>query len=100
MSIMIRTAAEMASLLGARVEHLRLTNHWKRGTLAARSGVSEASLKRFETTGKISLESLLQLAQALGRLQDFEGLLEAPPARSIADLDRLEAAPRRRRGRR
>jgi transcriptional regulator with XRE-family HTH domain len=42
------------------------------GELAERSGVSLGSIKRFESTGQISLESLLKLAQILNRLKDFE----------------------------
>jgi predicted transcriptional regulator len=42
------------------------------GELAERSGVSLGSIKRFESTGQISLESLLKLAQILNRLNDFE----------------------------
>ena len=40
--------------------------------LAMRSGVSLGSIKRFESSGQISLESLLKLAQILNRLNDFE----------------------------
>ncbi len=40
--------------------------------LAERSGVSLGSLKRFETTGQISLESFLKLAFVL----EFEGVCE------------------------
>ena len=39
--------------------------------LAMRSGVSLGSLKRFEHTGQISLESLLKLALVLECLEDF-----------------------------
>jgi transcriptional regulator with XRE-family HTH domain len=40
--------------------------------LSERSGVSLGSLKRFETTGQISLESLLKLAFVLECLGEFE----------------------------
>lgn len=43
--------------------------------MAERSGVSLGSLKRFERNGKISLESLLKLMHLLGRLDDFENVL-------------------------
>lgn len=39
--------------------------------LANRSGVSLGSLKRFELTGQISLESLLKIAFILDSLDDF-----------------------------
>jgi len=44
--------------------------------LAERSGVSLGSLKRFETTGQISLESFLKLAFVLECLEEFEGMCE------------------------
>ncbi len=40
--------------------------------LAKRSGVSYGSIKRFETSGQISFESLLKLALILNRLDDFD----------------------------
>jgi len=40
--------------------------------LSSRSGVSLGSLKRFESYGQISLESLLKLALVLECLEDFE----------------------------
>jgi transcriptional regulator with XRE-family HTH domain len=44
--------------------------------LSTRADVSLGSLKRFETTGKISLESLLKLAFVLECLEDFSGVCE------------------------
>jgi transcriptional regulator with XRE-family HTH domain len=55
--------------------------------MAERSGVSLGSLKRFEHTGKISLESLLKLAHLLGRLTDFGKLLEEKE--NPDDIERL-----------
>lgn len=45
--------------------------------LAEKSGVSFGSVKRFESSGKISLESLLKLAVVLDSLADFDGLFKA-----------------------
>ena len=42
--------------------------------LSERSGVSLGSLKRFETSGQISLESFLKLAFILECLGEFEGV--------------------------
>ena len=44
--------------------------------LSERSGVSLGSLKRFESSGQISLESLLKLALVLDCLEGFENLCE------------------------
>lgn len=96
----LTTPREVALSLAARCKALRLARDWKRTTLAARAGVSPASLKRFETTGQVSLESFLKLCGALGRLDEVGALLQPPPARSIAELERRAARPRSRRGRR
>jgi transcriptional regulator with XRE-family HTH domain len=45
-------------------------------TLAERSGISLGSIKRFEATGQVSLESLLKLSLVVGRLPDFDGLFQ------------------------
>lgn len=55
--------------------------------LAERSGVSLGSLKRFEQTGQISFESLLKLAHVLGRLSDFEELLQ--PTEDLSEVEKL-----------
>ena len=44
--------------------------------LSSRSGVSLGSLKRFENSGQISLESLLKLALVLECLGDFSAVCE------------------------
>ena len=43
---------------------------------ATRLGVSLGSLKRFESSGQISFESLLKLAFVLECLGDFDGFFE------------------------
>ncbi len=45
-----------------------------RQELAKQSGVSYASIRRFEETGEIAFTSLLKLAQALKCLDDFDNL--------------------------
>ena len=92
-------SGEMGSLLGDRAKALRLGRGWTRETLASRAGVSASSLKRFETTGKASLELVLKAAGALGRLDEFGKLLAPPPARSIEELERRAAKPIPKRGR-
>ncbi|MEM9558155.1 MAG: helix-turn-helix transcriptional regulator [Acidobacteriota bacterium] len=97
----LREPDEVATDLAARLRVLRLERGWKQTTLADRSGVSLGSLRRFESTGQVSLQSLLALADALRRLDEFDGLLQPPVARSIDELEdqeRRRSAPRRRRG--
>ena len=42
--------------------------------LARKSGVTYASIRRFEETGEISFSSLLQLANAIDKLEDFDSV--------------------------
>ena len=57
------------------VAELRKEKDWTQVILEEKSGVSYGSIKRFERSGKISFESLLKIAEALGRLDEFETLL-------------------------
>lgn len=49
--------------------------NWTQKDLAERSGVSYGSIKRFERSGQVSFESLLKIAEVLGRLSEFENLI-------------------------
>jgi transcriptional regulator with XRE-family HTH domain len=95
----LETPEQVSRKLAARVKALRLARGWKQITLAERSGVSLASLRRFEESGRVSLQSLLDLAFALNRLDDFDALLQPPRAASLAELERAEKRPARKRGR-
>ncbi|MDA0772335.1 MAG: helix-turn-helix transcriptional regulator [Cyanobacteria bacterium] len=75
---------------------LRLSQNLSQEGLAKRSGVSLASLKRFEASGKISLESLLKLAQVLGALEDFKSLFKAKELKSLDEI--IDNDKRRERG--
>ena len=66
--------------------------------LAARSGVSWSSLKRFERKGLIALNSLLNLALVLDCLDDFDELVvESQPIPATQSLDALLSTPASRR---
>lgn len=55
--------------------------------LAQRSGVSYASIRRFEHTGEISLLSLLKIANALNCLDDFTRIFASKQITSLKDLE-------------
>ena len=54
--------------------------------LAARSAVSLGSIKRFESSGEISLCSLLRIAVALGYETDFDTLFERKNYQSLDEI--------------
>ncbi|MCD4724618.1 MAG: helix-turn-helix domain-containing protein [Bacteroidales bacterium] len=70
-----------------KIRMLRKLASLSQSNLAERSGVSLGSLKRFEASGKISLESFLKLLHILGRLDEFDGILQ--PGEDIRDIEKL-----------
>jgi transcriptional regulator with XRE-family HTH domain len=60
--------------IAGRFKARRLAMNLTQEGVAARSGVSWSSLKRFERTGLIALDSLLRVALVLNCLGDFEKL--------------------------
>jgi transcriptional regulator with XRE-family HTH domain len=89
---------DCAQRLAEHVKTLRLQAGFKRATLALRAGVSEASLKRFERTGQASLELVLRTAFTLGRLADFDHVLEPLAAKSMKELEQRLSEKTRKRG--
>lgn len=77
--------SDIQSALAERFRKLRKAKGYSQTEMAQRSGVSLGSLKRFELTGQISLESLLKLAHLLDRLEDFMKVFEPG-----VDMKRLE----------
>ena len=51
--------------------------------LAIKSGVSYASIRRFESTGEISFSSLLRLIECIDRLDDMSEILNKPIIKDI-----------------
>jgi transcriptional regulator with XRE-family HTH domain len=93
------TPQEMQKTIAVQLRSLRLELNLSQQTLSEKSGVSYGSLKKFEQTGQISLESLLKLALVLGCMDDFK-VLFAPMASSKAlSLDELIDDQKRKRGR-
>ncbi len=81
------TPVKISQQLARRHKLLRKQLKLSQAEMAERSGVSLGSLKRFETTGQISLESLLKLAHLLNRLVDFESVFK--PATNTDNLENL-----------
>ncbi len=67
--------------------YLRKSKKLSQIELADRSGVSLGSIKRFESTGKISLESFLKLLHIFGRLDEFDSVLE--PKEDLKKIEKL-----------
>jgi transcriptional regulator with XRE-family HTH domain len=88
LDININTPVNIMTQLKDNFKQRRLQFDLTQHGLSKRSGVSLGSLKRFELTGQISLESLLKLALVLECLDDFTTIAKQKelPINSIEDI--------------
>jgi transcriptional regulator with XRE-family HTH domain len=70
------TPREVMILMAKDVRLVRKSRKITQKYLAEISGVAYATVKKFESTGIISLQSLLKLSDALGKLEKFEKVFE------------------------
>ncbi len=98
-SLNLYTPYEVLLQIALRAKEKRLFLNLSQKSLSDRSGVSFGVIKKFETTGKISLESLLKLAFVLEALNEFADLFGAKALESYLSLDQLLKQKPRKRGR-
>lgn len=99
MSIFLLTPHEIAEVIAHQVQTKRLSLNFSQKTLAERSGVSYGVIKKFERTGKISLESLLKLALILDSIEGFQDLFKEEALENAVSLDQILKDKKRKRGR-
>lgn len=80
------TAEEMDKKLAQRVRDIRKRRDISQEELSRTSGVSYGSIKRFETSGKISLLSLTKIAIALDCSDEIRELFSDIPYKSIEEV--------------
>ena len=80
------TAEEIDMKLAGRIRGIRKRRSISQKELSEMSGVSYGSIKRFETTGQISLLSLTKLAFALNEVDEIRNLFTDVPYRSIQEV--------------
>ncbi len=98
-SVNMTTPQEMQKVIAQQARTLRLELNLSQQTLSEKSGVSYGSLKKFEQTGQISLESLLKIALVLGRIDNFKALFAPASVTAVLSLDELMDDDKRKRGR-
>ena len=87
----LKSPKELRLQLAERARELRLTRNMRQSDLAERSGVTLASIRRFEKEGEISLKNLMLIAIALNRAQDMEQVF-----RLNEDIDLFKPESRKR----
>lgn len=80
------TAEELDQKLAGRIRNIRKRRSISQQKLADMSGVSYGSIKRFETTGQISLVSLTRIAMALGIADELRTIFSQVPYRNIQEV--------------
>ncbi len=90
----LKSAEDLRAGIADAARARRLASNLTQDELSQGSGVSIATLRRFEAGGAASLETVLRIAEALGALEGFADLFPMPPAQT---LDDLESLPRRQR---
>lgn len=96
MTFYLSTPAEILHALGARLRAQRLAQALTQRELAQMAGLSLGALRKLESDGQCSLETLVRVVQALGLLDELDDLFVLK-RQSIAQMERAELAHRRQR---
>lgn len=80
------TAEELDLKLAQRIRNIRKRRSISQEKLASMSGVSYGSVKRFESTGQISLLSLTKIAIALDIADELRNIFSQVPYRDIKEV--------------
>lgn len=83
---MWETPEELDQKLAQRVRKIRKRRSITQEKLASISGVSYGSIKRFETTGQISLLSLTKIAIALDLADELRNIFTQVPYKDIQEV--------------
>lgn len=81
-----KTWSEINNEIAGKIIRLRKRKKISQKELALRSGVSLGSVKRFEQSGEISLQSLTKIAIALDVEGELESLFDNVPFESIEEI--------------
>lgn len=98
LAINISTPKSIMQNLKDKFKQKRLSLNLTQEGLSNKSGVSLGSIKRFESSGEISFESLLKVALVLNCLDDFKNIANKKDEQYDSMDDLLKVQPMRKRG--
>ena len=96
MSFHLSTFTEILQELGARLREQRLAQSLTQRELAQMAGLSLGALRKLESDGQCSLETLVRVVQALGLLEALDDLFMLK-RQSIAQMEQADLVSRRQR---
>ncbi len=101
MSINDWLPVEAKKTLAKQAKETRLARGWKRETLSKHTGIPVPTIKRYETTGDISLKQFLKLVFILGDLNILKEVFkpEEPFYSSIDEMAKTAVKPKQKRQR-
>ncbi|CAD5257180.1 helix-turn-helix domain-containing protein [Vreelandella titanicae] len=80
---------ELSQQVGANAREARLAQNLSRKTLAQMAGVSESTIKRFESSGQITLDGLVLIATALGATREIAELFKHEYPISLEEIKQV-----------
>ena len=98
--VSIITPTKAKTMLAANMRERRLAMGLTQAGLSKRSGVALATLRKFEQTGAVSIDSLFKLMLVVGGLEEIVKA-SAPGAHQFASIDDVlsgKTKPKRKRG--
>ena len=98
LAINIQTPNSMIDSIKDNFKKKRLSINLTQEGLSNKSGVSLGSIKRFESSGEISFESLLKVAFVLDCLDDFQNIANKKDEQYDSMDDLLKVKPMKKRG--
>jgi len=96
MALDLAPTSQILQTLGQRVRAQRLAQGVPQRELAQMAGLSLGALRKLESSGQSSLETVVRAAQALGLVNELEDLFVLK-RQSIAQMEKAEAASQRQR---
>lgn len=96
LDLRLASSDEVVQSLGKRLREQRMSKVMTQEELSQRAGVALGAIKKLESTGKVTVETLVQVVQVLGLINEFSGLFSIRVQTSIADMERKELAQRQR----
>ena len=98
LAINISTPKSIMQDLKDKFKQKRLSLNLTQEGLSNKSGVSLGSIKRFESSGEISFESLLKVSLVLNCLDDFKNIANEKDEQYESMNDLLKIKPIKKRG--
>lgn len=78
MDLKVNTDKEIMVTLGFRLKRIRLRKNILQKDLAKKAGISLRAIQKVEGGIFVNLKTLIAVARALGRIEDFFSLFEIP----------------------